>query len=149
MLFRSQMAIDYANGEGYSGIYSYNGGQWMIDLPEARQKVFAKVFDELPIAIEISVGDKIYGIIHAEVPAGDWALLSSGLCGNSLQSASYENTAMWSRDKYNSVDKSLVSNVELVYVGHTPAKEIAVLGNVVYIDQGACFGRKLTVLEMY
>jgi serine/threonine protein phosphatase 1 len=130
-------------------IYSrHNGMGWILDLPKEHQQLFADAFKELPIAIEIVVGDKKYGIIHAEVPTKDWNDLGNILNGKNSEGA--HNVAMWSRDRINGEDKGLVDNVELVYVGHTPLKEVTVLGNILYIDTAACFrGGHLTVLEIY
>jgi serine/threonine protein phosphatase 1 len=145
-----QMAIDFIDGNSDRYMYAYNGGQWFLDICDADERLgrmYAQVFRELPIAIDITVGNKVYGIIHADCPGGDWSKLEQGFSG--VQSQDYENLAMWSRDRINGMDKSFVQNAELVYVGHTPLREIKVLGNVIYVDQGACFGGELTLLEIY
>ena len=141
-----QMAMDFV--AGYSDhYYSYNGGQWMIDLPKSRGKMFAQAFTDLPIAIDIKVGNKLYGVVHAECPTKSWLELEEVFGGRN--SDGYTSAAMWSRDKFNSGNQDMIEGVDLVYVGHTPLKEITVMGNVIYIDTGACFGGKLTILEIY
>jgi serine/threonine protein phosphatase 1 len=40
-----------------------------------------------------------------------------------------------------------VDGVQAVIVGHTPMQQITWIGNVVYIDTGAVFGRALTILD--
>lgn len=139
-----QMSIDLQSF-GEDTYSRYNGMGWILDMPKSHQKLYAEAFAELPFAIEIIVGDKTYGIIHAEVPTNDWKDLPEV-----LEKSGYQNVAMWNRDRISRGDKSFVNNVELVYVGHTPLKEVTPMGNVLYIDTGACFkGGKLTVLEIY
>lgn len=141
-----QMAIDYCAGLS-DDYYSYNGGKWMMRLSKSHGKLFAKAFSDLSIANDITVGDKKYGIIHAEVPVKSWNDLEEVLNGKNCDG--YENVAMWSRDKFNGQDDSVIDDVETVYVGHTPLKKVETLGNVIYIDTGACFGGKMTVVQIY
>lgn len=141
-----QMTIDLQTfGED---MYSrHNGMGWILDSPKEHQKLYAEVFKDLPVAIEIEAKGKKYGIIHADVPVDNWAELEE--CLNGTRGDGYENVALWSRDRINNSDNSFVYNIEIVYVGHTPLKKVTVLGNVIYIDTGSCFGGELTVLEIY
>jgi serine/threonine protein phosphatase 1 len=41
-----------------------------------------------------------------------------------------------------------VEGVAAVYVGHTPVQEVTKLGNVVYIDTGAVWTSKLTLIQI-
>lgn len=140
------MAIDLLT-YGEDTYSRYNGMGWFIDLPRDQQELFAEAFVRLPIAIDIAVGKKLYGIVHAECPTKSWKEVEDALTGPNADG--YENVAMWSRDKFNYKDKSFVDGVELIYVGHTPLKEVQVLGNVIYVDTGAVFNGKLTILEIY
>lgn len=142
-----QMAIDFYRFGGDKYIYNRNGGQWFMDLPKEHQLLFVEAFEKLPIAIDITVGDKKYGIIHSECPTCSWNDLEAALEG--VSGDSFEMCAMWSRDKISYMDASVIEDVELMYVGHTPDKGIRVLGNVLYIDTGACFGGEMTVMEIY
>jgi serine/threonine protein phosphatase 1 len=45
------------------------------------------------------------------------------------------------------MDADCVTGIDYVVVGHTPLKKPIRLGNVFYIDTGACFGRDLTLLS--
>jgi serine/threonine protein phosphatase 1 len=108
--------------------------------------LFAEAFNDLPIAIDVIVNGKKYGIIHAEVPCNDWNDLEGLL--NGKNSDGYLNVAMWNRDRFYNQDDSEIENIERVYVGHTPLKKVVNLGNVRYIDTGACFNGELTVMEI-
>lgn len=138
-----QMTIDLQTyGEG---MYDrHNGMAWILDMPKDHQELFANAFKELPLGIAVHVGNKVYGVVHADVPGGCWKKFEENV-GND----SYQNVAMWDRTRIQNNSKTFVDNVELVYVGHTPLKEVKVLGNVIYIDTGAVFGNGITILEMY
>jgi serine/threonine protein phosphatase 1 len=141
-----QMAIGYVE-YGDNGYYAYNGGKWMMDLPREHGKLFADTFKMLPFVIDIKVSDRLYGIVHAGPSVSDWNDFEEALT-NEFKEA-HQNVCMWSRDRINQNYKGFIENVELIYVGHTPLKDVKVLGNVIYIDTGACFGGKLTILEIY
>lgn len=147
-----QMAIDFMTYPCERQTYSYNGGQWFLDIYDCERehaKYIAEQFEKLPFAIDIQVGSKLYGIIHADVPGGDWNKMI-GLFDQDKYAASCENIAMWDRTRFNQKDTSHVLGAELIYVGHTPAKDHPkALGNVIYTDSGACFGGPLTILEIY
>ena len=144
-----QMVIDAVNDdsfEGYAvGNHFINGGQWLYGLPTVEQQCHAQIFADLPLAIEIETQDGLIGIVHAEVPWGDWDLFKGSFEGNEQM---FEAMLMWARTKISKNDRREVKGVLEVYVGHTPVDQEVVLGNVHYIDTGACFGdRKLTLVQ--
>jgi len=129
------MAIDYLEGVVERYIYSYNGGDWFLELTKDEQLQFVAKFSKLPVAIDIRVGGKLYGIIHAECPVANWSDLEEAL--NGPNGEGYENAALWNRDRYNYKDTSVVQAVDKIFVGHTPLKQVLELGNTIYIDTGA------------
>lgn len=140
-----QMAIDFVNGYGMDKFtYAYNGGQWFIDLPATAQRDIAATFQDLPFMIEVKTENHNVGIIHAEVPGGDWA--KAWVAVQNIDSKNqydpHANVALWSRDKINYKDPSFVTGIDHVFVGHTPLKAPVLLGNVNYIDTGAVFAGK-------
>lgn len=145
-----QMAIEVAQGRHSIPNYIQNGGGWFMGLPEERRKLIANVLATLPYAIEIETPKGLVGIVHAEVPGGDWSAFVDELesdCSNK-RFRNLRECALWMRDKASRQDQTHVANVDRVYVGHTPMREWRVLGNVYYIDTGAVFGNKLTVCEI-
>ena len=56
-------------------------------------------------------------------------------------------TALWGRSRIRRGSAQPVKGVDLVVCGHTVVDELSVLGNIMYIDTGACFGGSLTVLS--
>lgn len=140
-----QMAIDAANGFYDAGTYIYNGGKWFLDLSQQQQRLFAKAFADLPIAIDIKTSDGYIGIVHADCPCESWGDMVAEL--HDFPS-NIEQTCMWSRQRVTAKDCSGVKGVVRVIVGHTPLNSPLWLGNVHYIDTGACFGRELTIVEL-
>ncbi|AHY45280.1 hypothetical protein UIB01_22940 (plasmid) [Stutzerimonas decontaminans] len=63
--------------------------------------------------------------------------------------AHFASKAIWSRKRYQQLDASLVRGVEAVFVGHTRVDQVKTIGNVCYLDTGACFeGGRLTMIEL-
>lgn len=145
-----QMAIEVAQGRHSIPNYVQNGGGWFVALPEDRRKLIANCLATLPFAIEIAHSLGTIGIVHAEVVGNDWRGFTDALevdtSNNKFRNLA--ECALWMRDRITKRDCSPVANARRVYVGHTPLAEYSVLGNVYYIDTGAVFGKKLTMLEI-
>jgi len=141
-----QMAIDYALGNAEKYWYQSNGGQWFIDLPECDQTCFKVIFERLPIAIEVETNNGLVGIIHADCPVDDWNVLKDKL--NGLTKDKFIECCLWDRFRFNHAVDYPINNISKVYFGHTPVNEAKELGNCVFIDTGAVFGHKLTIIEI-
>ena len=145
-----QMSIEVAQGRHSLVNYVRNGGGWFVALPEGRQRLIANCLAMLPFAIEIAHRIGTIGIVHAEVVGNDWRGFTDALEADTSNNKfrNLMECALWMRDRITKRDCSHVANVHRVYVGHTPMADWAVLGNVYYIDTGAVFGNKLTMLEV-
>jgi len=147
-----QMAIGVAHGKHDVGNYIRNGGAWFVGLVPSEQMQFSDAFDSLPIAIEVDTPNGLVGIVHASCPYSDWDDFAIALGNVHSNSNTKKNTlleeCLWSRTRHNQFDCSDISGVDQVVVGHTPVPEDRYLGNVHYIDTGAVFGGKLTLLQI-
>lgn len=145
-----QMAIGVAAGKHSLMNYISNGGGWFVAMDDARQKLFAEAFDTLPFAIEIDHKIGKVGIVHAEVQGDDWPAFCEALESDQSNNKFHNLSEMvlWSRCRVNDADETPVGGVTRVYVGHTPLRNWAALGNVYYIDTGAVFGHHLTLMEI-
>lgn len=141
-----EMAIQYFYGRWPEDNYYVNGGHWFGKLNETQQYVYVEEFQKLPYAIEVETDAGLIGIVHAECPINDWNALRDGFRGDEFEY--FQENCLWSRNRIQNKDDSIVENVHMIYVGHTPVKNPVVLGNTVYIDTGAVFGRELTILEI-
>lgn len=141
-----QMAIDHAAGYRSLSDYTQNGGAWMIAKTNAEGQLFADAFAAMPIAIEIETSEGLIGIVHGDCPTKSWDDLHAALEGPNRES--FEGACMWTRDRIEGQDMSVIAGIHAVIVGHTPVVEPVHFGNVYYIDTGAVFGRELTLLQI-
>lgn len=144
-----QMAIGIANGKHDRGNYKSNGGGWFLDMEEDHQRLFSDVFCTLPYAIDIETKHGLVGIVHAEC-GPSWPEFCDALINpeSKTKLRNVHETALWSRTKITYGDQSLIDGLVALFVGHTPVDDWKILGNVHYVDTGAVFGGKLTVLEI-
>lgn len=142
-----QMAIGLAAGKHDLANYLANGGGWFLVLEDDRQQLVASVLDTLPVCIEVDTDDGPVGIVHADIGGNDWPGFVSDLVGpvsNNRRKSMLED-ALWCRDRIQGHRDGNVEGLHRLYVGHTPVKKATELGNVVYIDTGAVFGRSITL----
>lgn len=141
-----QMAIDYLAGEQECLEYRVNGGRWFIDLPAERQADIARMFGALPIAIDVETRAGAVGIVHADCPFDSWQELIAELDGEDAEAIA--DICMWSRERFGARIVSGVAGITKIFVGHTPVDQDLLLGNVHFIDTGACFRQTLSVLPL-
>lgn len=143
-----QMAIGVAQGKHDHGLYLINGGGWFLALEDSRQQLMAEVLDTLPVCIEVDTDDGPVGIVHADIGGNYWRAFTHELMAetlsNKMRKAMLED-ALWCRDRIQGERSGNVEGLHRLYVGHTPVKQPTELGNVVYIDTGAVFGRSITL----
>lgn len=120
--------------------YMLNGGAWNVgNTPEERAE-FRFAFEALPLAIEIETDHGLVGVVHAGCPFASWQELTiilenpDGYTRKQLKAVLEE--VMWSRDRIQAMDDSIVDGVRAVVVGHTPMERSTSLGNTIFIDTG-------------
>ena len=119
----------------HPGLWYQNGGAWSIKVDQAELKELAVLAEQLPYAITI---DDAVGICHAQPPSLDW--------NDAKNPTEYHKQKMiWGRTR---IYKNRTKNIENTYHGHTIVKELEVSGNAIFIDTGAYFYNKLTVVEL-
>lgn len=145
-----QICIDVVDGHAEKALHVINGGSWFYDLQgHYTRKDFAAAFKTLPFAFEIAVdgSDRKLGIVHAET-FGDltWQEFIKKLEDGSERA---QLSAMWGRERIRSKNKRDVEGIAGLMVGHTPVGEFTSLGNVLYIDTGACFNKGFMALACF
>lgn len=121
-----------------------NGGGWyyLLDPDQERlaRNLFRKV-EQLPLVIEVKIADTLVVICHADYPHDQYEY------GKPVNS--YD--VVWSRKRYcrsaDGVHKQ-INGADAFYFGHTPVMKMATSGNQHYIDTGAVFGHRLTVVQI-
>lgn len=150
-----QMAIEAAPGLHMIDKFAHvnNGGAWFYGLTPEQQARVAIAFNELPYAIEVDTGNESVGLVHAEVPGDDWTAFRGFLElaeVTEVLPANFdhmERFALWGRDIIRGRSPFIgVAGIYRVFVGHTPVNDWQIFGNVHYIDTGAVYGRRLTMI---
>ncbi len=155
------MAIRWSEGDLDRDLYVANGGGWNVSNPVDQRNILASAFAALPIAIEIETEAGLVGVVHAACPAPSWAEFAEALrvlegrpeLLESMEAVGLLAHAIWSRDRVQAMDDSIVDGVRAVVVGHTPMDAMSALGNTMFIDTGAWLpearfpGRVFTVID--
>lgn len=120
-----------------------NGGRWHLMVSSKKMNQYADELDQLPHLLEVHREDgKRVAICHAEFPGSQWQ--PEAIAGNPeliLQ-------MLWSRQKIQTVNESLVAGIDYIICGHTIVEQPVVLGNTWFIDTGAFASKHLTVLPL-
>lgn len=123
-----------------------NGGDWFYFLTEERQQELVELFKQLPVLMEVQVGGKKIGLAHGNI--NDWDTTVTAV---SQAEDPFDNAVMgviWGRTRIRQRNGIVSKGVDHVFLGHTPVNDITILGNVHYIDTGAVFGGKLSLLNI-
>jgi serine/threonine protein phosphatase 1 len=119
-------------------LWVFNGGAWFHDQNLNLMKCLAEEADKkMPYWMELQSENNKIGIVHAEPPA-DWESIDD----------TDSQFLIWSRERINEKDCSIVENIDVVYVGHTPLEQPIELGNVRYVDTGAFHTGNLTIAQL-
>ncbi len=127
-------------------MYRSAGGGWFIDLPEAQQQPFVEAFLQMPIALEVQTAAGLVGLLHADSPYHDWALLRASLLED--DDPDVREVCQWSRRRLREGDSSSVAGLRALLVGHTPLLEVKVLGNVWHLDTGGWSRGRFSLLDL-
>jgi serine/threonine protein phosphatase 1 len=128
-----------------SRIWFDNGGTWWLNLDTDEQDSCVELAKQLPIIIEVQVGDKRIGLIHAEIFDLNWQEAI-----DSVKDVKYNDFVwdkqypvgefLWSRKKIQKCYSDDVSNdidgIDHVFHGHTILGAPRTLSNCTYIDTG-------------
>ena len=125
-----QFLIDYTRIYKFTAID--NGSQWFVELSDHEKSEFQSLFSSLALAFEIETIYGLVGLVHADVPYGDWDRFTK-----SMSTPYASSTALWSRTRFDLGDTTPVANIDAVIVGHSPQTHCPRrLGNVINIDGG-------------
>ena len=133
-------------GEALNDWLMANGGEWWLECGQSERQALLSLISQLPTVIEVATAGGTVGIVHADVPIDlTWRDFVRAL--NSGDDKVREH-ALWSRIRASGNADSEVSGILRVFCGHTPLDATKVVGNVHFIDTGACFDHKLTVVPV-
>ncbi|WP_194726870.1 hypothetical protein [Noviherbaspirillum malthae] len=144
-MHNEEMCIDVFDGEMEPSVHAWNGGDWFVGMTRTEQAEFVALFRNLPIALELETSSGTVGIVHAECPVADWNDLP--IAFEHENADAYIAACLWSRSRYDSKCVRPVENVRAVVVGHYSLDRWTTLGNHLYIDTGAVYDGRFTVLD--
>jgi serine/threonine protein phosphatase 1 len=143
-----EAAIEFAAGKVDPRMYLAGfGGAWNIANPQAERQRLADAFAALPIGIELETAGGLVGILHADCPTPTWGSLREILDAGGMRAQATRDCCVWSRDRCDRMNDSLVDGVRAVVVGHTPHERMTSLGNVIYIDTFGWRHGHFTILD--
>jgi serine/threonine protein phosphatase 1 len=141
-----QMVIDGICGCGDKPRHIRTGGAWLYELNLAIQDQLLNALQALPLIIEIDLSaNKTIGIVHAQAPMirpnNDWQGAKdaiTGKLGKQVQQQALAQ-ALYARNKIEQQDRTPITGIHELYVGHSTVPTVTRLGNVVYVDTGCSF----------
>ncbi|MFK9949466.1 serine/threonine protein phosphatase [Klebsiella pneumoniae] len=139
-----QMMIDGLSAHGNVNHWVANGGGWFFYLDydkEILAKALAHKATELPLIIELVTGDRKVVICHADYPHNEYE----------FDKPVPEEMVIWNRDRVSDAQDGNVSEItgaDLFIFGHTPAPQPLKFANQMYIDTGAVFCGRLTLVQI-
>lgn len=135
-------------------MFIQNGGMWINQLLYSEISDTAEFFKSLPIAMTVETSYGRVGIVHGQPYGLDWNKFLKYLDGGYGATIDHvRGVAQWGRAIANRkarlpYNQPFIANVARVYCGHTPMGEVTDDGNITFIDTGAVFGGKLTMLQI-
>lgn len=139
-----QMMIDGLSQHGNVSHWLVNGGGWFFNLDydkERLAKALVHKAAELPVIIELETGDKTVVICHADYPHNEYE----------FDKPVDSSQVIWNRERVSEAQDGIVHEItgaDLFIFGHTPARQPLKYANQMYIDTGAVFGGRLTLLQV-
>ena len=141
------LAITHVDGGTLDyGQYRAAGGGWFLALDFDQQARFAERFRRLPLALEVETADGLIALLHADCPFRHWSQLRELLAGT--PPSAVQEVCQWSRKRLAAGDETPVEGLRALVVGHTPQREVRVLGNIWHIDTGGWASGQFSLLDL-
>lgn len=171
-LERKYIAMVTGNHDHYPvGDYNYwmqNDGDWFDRLKAFNRDEANTVLTKLhhlaaePLALELITSDLRIGVVHGDVPENCWQRLRNLANDTELSNQTEKNAAgepRWQRcllsgrgilkaKQLNDLARLRVSNIDYVVSGHVVVRTPEYISNRVYIDTGAYYTHRLTVISL-
>lgn len=111
-----------------------NGGEWWFSnkLTSAERYESIDLCRSMPTAITAKLANgKRFGVVHSSCPLTNWDRFIEN-----LSDPTFKHHALTSRYNVERGIHHFVDDLDIVVVGHTPNKNMMILGNTVHIDTG-------------
>ena len=123
-----EMCIRSPHDRKIKDIHARNGGEWFYQLSSRKQSEISSRFQQLPLVIEVQLGHKKIGVVHADIDIHDWNAFKQDIMQGDYKisgvTSAYSN-ALWGRGRIrqHSAHYDVVENIDEIYIGHTIVKE--------------------------
>jgi serine/threonine protein phosphatase 1 len=142
------------NRKKHASVWFANGGGWWFKIPEGKQPEYDECVKQLPTVLEIETNDGKVGLVHADIEGDHWGKFVASVESDHPE---VRRVALWSRSRIHKFQRmgveSTVAEIDHVYIGHTVVDDVVDVGNVHFIDTGACFynhpDAKLTLMQIH
>ena len=130
--------------QGDEQLWQMNGGDWFWRLDGAQRAEAQACLmrcQELPLIAHLVLDEQIVVVAHADYPASRYA----------WEQPIDEYEVVWGRDRIHRLQRGLGENIagaDAFYFGHTPLDNPVSGWNQHYIDTGAVFGNRLTLVKI-
>lgn len=142
-----QMQIDYFEGRVEADLCEVNGGAWFVALSREKQARHVAAYRGLPILAEVDCGRRRVGLVHADPVTADWRATKDLVVAGG-EDGHHAAMALWSRRTIGNQTAMTVAGIDEIYCGHSVVRDPVSLGNVHFIDTGAVFGGRLTMVQI-
>jgi len=141
------------NNIGALNLWYDNGGSWYENHKDKTNEII-KALCDLPLIIEVKIGDKNVAICHAEFPLNGMTYpLAKEILNSPLDFADYAfdnlvTRMLWGRTRIAGYDGGMIEGIDYMFHGHTPVRDIKSMYNYVFCDLGAFYTNKLPVINV-
>ncbi|WP_221800253.1 metallophosphoesterase [Oceanobacter mangrovi] len=134
-------AMKYKNSE-HRMTWLGHGGEWIASSNPGQWAGWFEQIENLPLAIEVTSPTGVhYGVIHADFPYQSWKEVEELEDDEALRT-------IWSRASFQKRSEQVVQDIDWIIHGHNVHEGELVLGNRIYIDQGAYLGNPFIIKEL-
>lgn len=146
-----QYCIDSFNDPRIIKNHICDGGQWFHELSVEDQKYSISLIEQyMPIALEINYHGHTFGFVHAHVEENNWEDFKNNLSIQNPSKRSHIDMALWGRERIQAHSSDTryehVAGIHTVFFGHTIVKNPLKRFNCFWIDTGAYYTGRLTLL---
>ncbi|WP_158784858.1 metallophosphoesterase [Pantoea sp. BAV 3049] len=138
-----EMALNALSGGNHQQ-WMRNGGDWFYQLDGVRMIEAKHALNrcrEMPLILHLLLEDQIVVVAHADYPGDHYAWGAEVDCAE----------VVWSRSRIESLQKgrgAAITGADAFYFGHTPLSAPLNAYNQHFIDTGAVFGNRLTLVQV-
>lgn len=125
-------------------LWKMNGGDWFWQLREEEREEAQRALMQcqtLPLILHINLEERMVVVAHADYPSSRYA----------FEQPVDEYQVVWGRERIHRLQRGqgeAIAGADAFYFGHTPLDQPLSGWNQHFIDTGAVFGNRLTLIKI-